>query len=144
MPFFSYKARNSKGELVKGMLEGENSVAVAKQLSSLGITPVQITLKQKTSREFELFQEPIKTLDLIMFTRQMYSLLKAGIPILGALKGLQAFIKNKTFAKVIGEIYNSLDNGHELSEALFLHPKLFQNAQVFIYFIMVAFSIMMS
>lgn len=127
MPVFSYKARNSKGELVKGMLEGEDSTAIAKQLSSLGIIPVEISPKTQSSLDVKLFEERIEAIDIMMFTRQMYSLLKAGLPILSALSGLQSFIKNKTFSKVIGEIHGSLDSGYELSAALYMHPKLFNN-----------------
>ncbi|MDQ7091978.1 MAG: type II secretion system F family protein, partial [Methylococcales bacterium] len=75
MPFSSYKARNSQGELVEGVLESENTMTVAKQLSSLGITPVEISLEQKPAI-INLFEEKIEAIDLMMFSRQMYTLLK--------------------------------------------------------------------
>ncbi|MFZ2724929.1 MAG: type II secretion system F family protein [Methylococcaceae bacterium] len=130
MPSFSYKGRNNKGELMQGILESANSGTVAKQLISLGIVPVEISLRQSnkvTDSKLSLFAEPIKSLDIMLFSRQMYTLLKAGIPIMSALNGLQLSTKNKSFAKVIADIRASLDSGRELSTAFQAHPKLFNN-----------------
>ncbi|MCK9622516.1 MAG: type II secretion system F family protein [Methylobacter sp.] len=134
MPFFLYKGRNDKGELVKGTLESQDRNAVAKQLLSLGITPVEIVPGSAPSASnnlsVNLFEERIETLDIMMFSRQMYTLLKAGIPIMSALSGLLSSTKNKTLVKVIGEIRSSLDSGRELSAALNLHPKVFNGFYV--------------
>lgn len=131
MPFFSYKGRNSKGDLVQGVLEGQDSDALANQLFNLGITPIEIISSLAPSGERRaavgLFEERIQTIDLMMFSRQMYTLLKAGIPIMRALNGLQASTRNKAFARVIGDIRESLDSGRELSAALSQHPKVFSS-----------------
>jgi len=66
----------------------------------------------------------------MMFSRQMYTLLKAGIPIMSALSGLLSSTKNKSLVKVISEICSSLDSGRELSAALNLHPKVFNGFYV--------------
>ncbi len=129
MPFFSYKGRNNKGELVKGVLESDDRGALAKQLLSSGITPVEIVPGSAPSAvinlSINLFEERIEPIDIMMFSRQMYTLLKAGIPIMSALSGLMSSTKNKAFIKVISEIRSSLDSGRELSAALNLHPKVF-------------------
>jgi MSHA biogenesis protein MshG len=134
MPFFSYKGRNSKGDLVQGVLEGQDSNALASQLFNLGITPIEILSSQAPATErrasASLFEERIQTIDLMMFSRQMYTLLKAGIPIMRALNGLQASTKNKAFVRVIGDIRESLDSGRELSAALSQHPKVFSSFYV--------------
>ncbi|HEY8158292.1 MAG TPA: type II secretion system F family protein [Methylobacter sp.] len=134
MPFFSYKGRNDKGELVKGTLESQDRNAVAKQLLSLGITPVEIVPGSAPSASdnlaINLFEERIEPLDIMMFSRQMYTLLKAGIPIMSALSGLLSSTRNKALVKVIGEIRSSLDSGRELSAALNLHPKVFSGFYV--------------
>ncbi len=131
MPFFSYKGRNNNGELVKGVLESDDCNALAKQLFSIGITPVEITPRSEFSvadnLSISLFEERIESLDVMMFSRQMYTLLKAGIPIMSALNGLLSSTKNKTFVKVISDIRSSLDSGRELSAALNLHPKVFSS-----------------
>ena len=134
MPFFSYKGRNSAGDLVQGVLEGQDSSALANQLFNLGITPIEIvsSVAPATERRASagLFEERIQTIDLMMFSRQMYTLLKAGIPIMRALNGLQASTKNKAFVRVIGDIRESLDSGRELSAALSQHPKVFSSFYV--------------
>jgi MSHA biogenesis protein MshG len=134
MPFFSYKGRNDKGELVKGTLESQDRSGVAKQLLSLGITPVEIIPGSAPSAvnnlPTNLFEERIEPLDIMMFSRQMYTLLKAGIPIMSALSGLLSSTKNKALGKVISEIRSSLDSGRELSAALNQHPKVFSGFYV--------------
>ena len=132
MPFFSYKGRNNKGELVKGVLEGYDSSALARQLVGIGITPIEIIpgpapRAENSPSSISLFEERINPMDVMMFSRQMYTLLKAGIPIMSALNGLLSSTKNKAFVKVIADIRSSLDSGRELSAALNQHPKLFNS-----------------
>ena len=106
MPFFNYKGRDSNGALVQGVLEGQDSSALASQLFSRSITPIEIQAQAIPSTapniSIKLFEEKIETIDVMLFSRQMYTLLKAGIPILQALNGLQASTQNKAFAEVIG------------------------------------------
>lgn len=134
MPFFSYKGRNNKGELVKGLLDSHDRSTLAKQLLSIGITPVEIVPGSAPSADINLsvnwFDERIQPIDIMMFSRQMYTLLKAGIPIMNALSGLMTSTKNKAFAKVISDIRTSLDSGRELSAALNQHPKVFNGFYV--------------
>jgi len=131
MPFFAYKGRNAGGELVQGVLESPDSGSVASQLFNTGITPVSISQTSAPASPggsditLDWFKEKITSLDVMLFSRQMYTLSKAGIPILRALTGLQASTPNKSFADVIGEVRQSLDSGRELSAALAQHPRVF-------------------
>ena len=131
MPFFVYKGRDSKGALVQGVLEGADSNSLASQLFSLNITPIDIKAQSDATSSknisINLFEEKIKTIDVMLFSRQMYTLLKAGIPIMSALNGLQASTNNKAFAKIVGDIRESLGSGRELSASLELHPKVFSS-----------------
>lgn len=130
MPFFAYKGRNTKGDLVQGIQEAADSGGLATLLLNSGVTPIEIAATSAPKIADgeglgELFAEKITTVDLMMFSRQMYTLLKAGIPIMNALGGLQASTVNKKLAGVIGEIRQSLDSGRELSVAMREHPKVF-------------------
>lgn len=131
MPFFKYKARNSRGELVEGVLEGPDSGAVAAQLFNSGVTPVDIQQTRSRSGSLRaswwerLFEQRITSFDVQLFSRQIFALIKAGVPIMRALTGLQASATNKSFARVIQDMRESLDAGRELSAALRRHPKVF-------------------
>lgn len=131
MPFFAYKGRDSKGVLVQGVLEGVDSNALANQLLNLNITPIDIQSRSNPTRSkstsINLFEEKIETIDVMLFSRQMYTLLKAGIPIMNALNGLKASTSNQAFAKVVEEIRESLGSGREFSAALAQHPQVFSS-----------------
>ena len=86
MPSFSYTGRNTQGKQVQGILNSQDANTATRQLSAQGTIPLQVSPEQKTSQSgsfsVSLFAEPITPLDIMMLSRQMYSLLKAGISIL--------------------------------------------------------------
>lgn len=140
MPIFAYKGRNSRGDLIQGSLEGEDSNAIADQLMNTSIIPLEIReirgAKSKTGdknsgsiNEMAWFkrlnEKPITQKDLILFSRQMHTLLKAGVPIMRALTGLQESTQNPAIVAIIQDLRESLDKGRELSVALRRHPKIF-------------------
>lgn len=135
MPFFAYKGRNARGELVQGVLEGADSGAVADQLFGTGITPIEITLTNKTAASTggeqklweKLTQKKVTSMDVQLFSRQLHTLLKSGVPIMRGLAGLQESAINKSFARVIKDLRESLDSGRELSAAMRRHPDVFNN-----------------
>lgn len=131
MPFFSYKARNSRGDLIEGIQEGADSTAVADILLGNGVTPVEIALSAKgpgaqgESLLERMQQQKITPVDIMLFSRQMYTLLKAGVPIMRSLYGLQESSHNHSMKKVLQDLRESLDSGRELSAAMRRHPKVF-------------------
>ena len=131
MPNYAYKGRSSGGALMEGVLEGATSGAVADTLLARGLTPIEIreTRQQATtgakSSGFALFKPKVGHLDLMLFSRQIHTLLKAGVPIMRALNGLQDAAVNPAMKEVIGDVRESLEAGRELSAALARHPKVF-------------------
>lgn len=131
MPFFAYKARNARGELVQGTLEGNDSSSIAALLINTAMTPIDIKPTAAPGISLTdnwwriLTEEKVTQLDVQMFSRQLYTLLKAGVPIMRGLVGLQESATNKTFARVIQDLRESLDAGRELSAAMSRHPKVF-------------------
>ena len=131
MPIYTWKGRNQRGEAVSGQLEAMTEGGVADQLLSTGVSPTQIALRQDESQEktetwFEkINRKPVEEQDIMVFSRQMYTLNKAGVPILRAFAGLQASATKPNMADLLKDIRSSLDQGRELSAALNLHPKLF-------------------
>jgi MSHA biogenesis protein MshG len=133
MPLFAYTGRNKNGELVKGEIDASSSTATASHLNNLGIMPLEITeviQKQDVLASFlenlEKRKKP-EANDLIMFSRQMATLLKAGISILPALKGLQGHMQHKGMAKAITEMSQDLEQGRSLSGSMQKHPHIFSN-----------------
>jgi MSHA biogenesis protein MshG len=133
VPFFAYKGRNGRGEMMQGVLEGADSGAVADQLFGTGVTPLEITM---TTRKVtaggdadtlwqRLTRKRVTSLDVQLFSRQIYTLLKSGVPIMRGLAGLQESSTNKSFARVIQDLRESLDAGRELSAAMRRHPACF-------------------
>jgi len=133
VPVFSYKGRSGRGELVQGSLEGTDSGAIADQLLNTGITPTEIKASRSSRAKDEgpsLWQrlsqnQNIDPLELMLFSRQMYTLLKAGVPIMRALAGLQESSHNPAFTAMLQDLRESLDSGRELSIAMRRHPKIF-------------------
>ena len=131
MPHFSFKGRNARGELITGTLEGADTGVIADQLLNTGITPVDIRSSQRIlTGEVpqwwrNLGRRKATLLDLMLFSRQMYTLLKAGVPILRALAGLQESATNPTMIDVIQDLRVNLDSGRELSAAMRGHPEVF-------------------
>jgi MSHA biogenesis protein MshG len=132
MPAFSYRGRNGAGEIISGVLEGATAGAVADLLFGSGVTPLEIkpapasALKKKDSGSGQRFFGPkILHVDILLFTRQLYTLLKAGVPIMRALAGLQESSHNPAMQSMLGQIRESLDSGRELSMCLARHPAVF-------------------
>ncbi|HQR04210.1 MAG: type II secretion system F family protein [Proteobacteria bacterium] len=135
MPAFAYRGRNAAGDVVTGTLEGATPAAVADLLFGSGVTPLEIRSApegaQKKTETGEarglmaLFAEKIGHVDILLFSRQIYTLLKAGVPIMRALSGLQESSQNQAMRHLLGQIRESLDAGRELSVSLARHPKVF-------------------
>jgi MSHA biogenesis protein MshG len=131
MPLFTYKGRDINGAAVSGVLEASDSNALASILLTSQITPIDIRLNPQATASGTLnlawLEEKISSLDIMLFSRQMYTLLRAGIPIMHALSGLQSSTENKRFAQLVGELRQGLDGGRELSTAMSEHPKVFDS-----------------
>ena len=130
MPTFSYRARNAGGGLVEGTLDGAASGSVADVLRGQGLIPVDIRETQaRAAKPAEHasagFMRRVGHIDLLLFSRQMHTLMKAGVPIIRALSGLQDAAVNPEMKRVIGEVRDSLESGRELSQALARHPRVF-------------------
>ena len=131
MPHFAYKGRNARGELVTGVIEDRDPGAVADQLVNTGIAPVDIAASaapasaRRDSWFDHLFAQRVNLDDRLLFSRQMYTLLKSGVPIMRALAGLQESARSIAMAKVIQDLRTSLDSGRDLSSSMRRHPEVF-------------------
>ncbi len=131
MPTFAYKGRNGDGLLVEGVLDGADAGAVADVLREQRLTPVHIHAAQSIAGKGPagssnpLFKAKISSIDLQLFSRQMHTLLKAGVPMVRALRGLQDASATPAMGAVLGDVRERLEGGRDLSQALATHPGVF-------------------
>ncbi|NCT83434.1 MAG: type II secretion system F family protein [Comamonadaceae bacterium] len=129
---FAFKGRNERGELVQGVVDAASSDAVAAQLMAGGVVPVSIEPTAAAAGPVErgdwlqaLLAKPIRQEDALLLTRQLYTLQKAGVPILRALAGLEASTSHTGMASLLRDVRASLDQGRELATAFARHPQVF-------------------
>jgi len=131
MATYAWRGRNVRGEAVQGQLEAMTEGGVADQLMSIGVAPVHIAIateKTETAADnwfARLNRKPVVVEDILVFSRQMYTLNKAGVPILRAFAGLQASATKPAMVDMLKDIRASLDQGRELSAAMARHQDVF-------------------
>ena len=134
MPIFQYTGRNNQGQAVNGDLEANSVDAVATQLLNTGITPLNISPSEKSQKtstssfNFDFNKNKKPTLDdLALFSRQMYTLMRAGVPIIRAITGLAETTRNQALQKTLYSVRTDIEGGHELSTALAQYPDIFSH-----------------
>jgi MSHA biogenesis protein MshG len=135
MQIYRYKGRNQLGEVMLGEIESPNTQAVATWLSDSGIYPISIRPKPvpKESPPWLaklLGEDQVKAGDLLLFTRQMGTMGRSGLPLMQSIAGLQKTTPSKGLAKVLRQVRLDLDAGSELSTALSRHPEVFSEYYV--------------
>lgn len=142
MARYLFKARGPYGQ-VEGVQEAGTPAQVADILKNKGLIPVSIKVDplsaaavasqlgvqgaagEGLSKEIPLFAPKVQRADVMLFCRQIHTLLKAGVPILRALAGLQETTTNPAMKKVIYELRRSLESGVDLATSVATHPKVF-------------------
>ena len=128
MPVFQWVGTNRKNETRKGEMEAANEAAVRSNLVRLRITPSKIKKKPKDLFENVSWLQPVvKEKDIILFARQVSTMIDAGLPIIQCLEILYTQQGNKTFKRMIKEIKEQVEGGATLAEALKRFPKHFDD-----------------
>ena len=133
MPQFKYSARDASGQLVKGVIEAVSRDGAADQLLSKGSVPVAIDQTASAKDDpLKAFQEKylaprVELDDLIMFSRQMYSLMRAGVVVNKAVRGLGQSTRNTTLQKTLFDVEKSLNAGVNLATSMRKHDKVFND-----------------
>ena len=130
MPTFTYKAMNAEGKQVNGTTDGLNRNAVVEALTSQGLHPTQIVLSTDGKKGGGLFAKKVKLTDLVLFTRQLSTMVSAGVPLLRALTTLQMQSDSEKLKEVIGELVRDVQSGAQLADALEKHPDVFSTVYV--------------
>jgi type IV pilus assembly protein PilC len=128
MPVYIWKGKNSYGEKRKGEIEAVNEAAALGQLKRLRIDNPKIKEKPKDLFEnIALFQPKVTGKDIVIFTRQLSTMIDAGLPLVQCLQILAKQQDNTTFKRVLTEIQTDVETGSPLADAMRKHPKVFDN-----------------
>jgi type IV pilus assembly protein PilC len=125
---YSYTARNPKtGQKVKALVQADNEQAASKLIKAQGLTPLEIQA-EKAGRGFGF--KHIKTKDKVLFSRQLATLINAGLPLTQSLRSVGQQTTNKSFKVVINQIINDIEAGTAFSKALEKHPAVFNRVYI--------------
>jgi MSHA biogenesis protein MshG len=135
MPTFRYSGRTVRGEAVAGALESESAETLATHLFARGITPIDIKpVAESRDVVAELWRllgggRPTTT-DLILFSRQMYSITKAGVPLLRGMQSIAASTPNAVLRATLGGVIEGLQAGRDLTFSFGRYPEVFSKFYV--------------
>ena len=133
MPVYGYIAKNAIGQTMKGTYETGSTNLVYSMLKQKGFYPTQITLSKnqnKSKATSNVFEKKVKTRDLAVFTRQFGSILHAGVPVVKCLDILRKQVENPILSVVLDKVYQSVQKGSMLSEAMREHKKVFSTLYI--------------
>ncbi len=128
MPKYQWEGKNRAGDTRKGAMEAANEEVVADRLRQDGIQPSKI---KKASREINIsFGSGVKQKDIVVFTRQLATMIDAGLPLVQCLDILATQTENRNFGRVLSNVKANVEAGATFSDALRKHPKVFDDLYV--------------
>lgn len=131
---YDYTAKNLKsGEMVKAEVQAESVMAASKLLREQNLFPISITDQSKGGLAGQIsILNKVGLRNLVVFTRQLATLVNAGLPIVQSLRNVQNQISNKRLKSIISDVIASVEGGSSLSEALKKHPEVFNDVYVYL------------
>jgi len=129
MTKFIYQAKNEAGQIVSGTVEAENEKAATQALWENKLRVVSLRLKPTAPGLMNLLNK-VKVADKAVFTRQLSTMISAGIHLPTALSVCASQAKNKRLSQVLWTVIQDVEEGHSLSLALSRHPDIFDNVFV--------------
>ncbi|MCX7647528.1 MAG: type II secretion system F family protein [Elusimicrobiales bacterium] len=123
---FTYKAKDSKGKVVEGDIEASSQFDAISKLKSQKLSVINISQTKKK----KLKGGKVSSKDIVIFSRQLSTLVSSGVPIIQSLSILESQAENKNFAQVIATIKKDIEGGLSISDAMAKHPKVFSELYV--------------
>lgn len=136
MPFFEYTAVDSQNRVVKGKTaELTNRTSVIEALTKQNLRPISIKeVRGKSTTSFDINKffgsSKVKTSSLVVFTRQLSTMVGAGVPLLRALNSLYKYTEDKALKQMLNDIIKSVEGGKSLGDALAKYPETFNDIYV--------------
>ncbi len=123
MPKFVWEGKTRSGETRKGEIDAENAQALTNRLRQQDINVTKV--KKKRAALTLSIGSPVKSKELVVFTRQFATMIDAGLPLVQCLSILSSTSDNPAFKKILNDIRTNVESGATFSEALGRHPKVF-------------------
>ena len=131
MKKYDYEARDSaSNKIVKSVVQADSENAAAKLLTAQGFVPLKIELQDDKANFFAKFSGRITTKDRVVFTRQLATLIGAGLPLAQSLRTVQEQTTNKRMQEIVQEIISDVEGGKSLSDSFAKHPEAFNKVYV--------------
>ncbi len=134
MPDFEYTAHNNNGQIQKGIISADNKVAALTALRSKQLIPIIVKATKKNSGLNMQISLPgmnkVKTKDLVIFTRQLSTLVDAGVPLMRSLTLLKEQTESLPLKKVLEVVVADIQAGTNLSDSLSKHPETFSSIYI--------------
>jgi len=131
MATFSYQARDGSGQTVSGTIDAADQAAAVSLLMNrnLMVTELKAASGVKVGGQ-KRFQGNVKAQDLVVFTRQLATMMAAGLPLVQSLSALEEQTESKAFKPVLHNVRERVEQGDSFSQALAQHPKVFNRLYV--------------
>jgi len=123
---YIFKAKDARGRNVSDVIEADSEMTVVSQLRRKGLVVLSIEHIEKQSKVTKK-RRKIKSSELVVFSRQLATMVDAGLPLIQALDTLREQAESVSFKDVLNSLVQSIEGGSSFSEALALHPKVFSN-----------------
>ncbi|OGR41615.1 MAG: pilus assembly protein PilC [Elusimicrobia bacterium GWA2_61_42] len=124
---FVYKAKESGGKVVEGSVEAADQKAAIAKLREQKLSVVEI--KQGAAKK-PFFKPKVNSNDIVIFSRQLSTLVSAGVPIVQGLNILEAQAENPAFKSVVGSLRGDIEAGLSIADAMKKHPQAFSELYV--------------
>src|ERR687894_1584896 len=125
MTLYAYRALDKQGEIVQDKLEGSGELAVAQELRQQGLLVIDVKEQSVAQKDILAPFKGIRLADLVVFSRQLATMINAGLPIVRALYILSEQTPNPKLKDVVVDVRKDVEAGLSLSEALEKHPEVF-------------------
>ncbi len=127
MPVFVWEGKLPNGNIKRGEIEADSKATATMLLRRQRVIPTKIRGKAK---QITLFEQRIKTKDIVIFTRQFATMINAGLPLVQCLDILASQQPNPTLKKILTQVKQDVEGGNTFADSLGKHPKVFDNLYV--------------
>lgn len=128
MPLFKYQAINSSNKTVEGTFNATDKAAALALMAKQSLKPISIEVQSKAKKgTIGFFKPKVKITDLVLFTRQLSTMVSAGVPLLRSLNTMRDQVENETLREVITQMIKDIEGGESLADSMAKHPDVFSD-----------------